>query len=420
MRRAGVLLGAALTTALAAHAQVDASKVNAYVKTLPPVAPPVYDEARRETLATASISCADHPQEQPSNRNNFLWQWSKPAQILEGYDKNRSFFGCSNWHESVASVWMLVSLLNQDPKIGLASDIKDITTTHFKASNNTAELNFFNNEKPIPGGNYFERPYGYAWLIKLNGEAKAGTSADDKKLTEALTPLAKWMSERLVFYLYNLKFAFRTGVEANTAWTMSLALDGAALAEDDTLKNAVHDNALRLFSKDKNCPTNFEPQNADLLSACLTEAALMGRVMEPAAFVKWLDAFLPPAYAEDFQVYAKGTDTSHTLSTGPDAQVQELARSRLVALNFQRAAELQNLSYALPKDDPRTAAFRHLALLDAASGYSAMTALDYEGRNLGAIYALLFENARKGPAPLGPAPKPKEKGAAKETAESQP
>lgn len=49
---------------------------------------------------------------------------------------------------------------------------------------------------------------------------------------------------------------------------------GANLSEYTTLKTAIHANAMRLFEKDTNCNTNFEPQNTDLISSCLTEAAL--------------------------------------------------------------------------------------------------------------------------------------------------
>ena len=207
----------------------------------------------------------------------------------------------------------------------------------------------------------FEEPYGYSWLLKLYGETKGSNTADGRKMATALAPLAKWMSERYVFYLYNLKFPYRTGTDTNTAWAMSLTLDGVNLSEDTTLQTAIQANAIRLFGKDKDCPTGLEPQNADNVSSCLTEAALMGRVMDQATYLKWLDAFLPPVYSDLFQGYAKDIDTSHTNTTGPDAQVQLNWKSHLIALSFQRAASLLVISYALPKDDARIPVLRTLA-----------------------------------------------------------
>jgi len=384
---------------------VDPRKVSEYLKTLPAVTAPVYDEAKRETLAASAISCTDHPDEAPANRNNYLWQYSKPAQLLDGYDKNRAFYGCVDWHSAVGSIWTLMSLRKQDPKISLASAIKDIATNHFKKTNMDGELAFFNEQKG-PDAN-FEKPYGYAWVLKLYGEVKGSNSADDKKVAEALMPLAKWMSERYVFYLYDLKYPYRTGVESNSAWSMSLALDGANLSEDTTLKTAIHANAMRLFEKDKNCSTNFEPQNTDLISSCLTEAALMGRVMDQASYVKWLDGFLPPVYSDEFQVYAKDVDMSHTNTAGPDAQVQLAAEGHLIGLNFQRATALLTIAQALPKDDARGEVFRRLAVMSATHGYAKFGNAGYEGQHWLSTFALLFENAMKGPVPLAPPEKPK-------------
>jgi hypothetical protein len=394
----------------------DPAKVTAYLNALPAAAPPAFDETRQEALATSAILCSDHPQEAPINHNNYLWQYQKAPQILDGYDRNRAFFGCGNWHDAVASVWMMMSTLRQNPKISLGSDIKDIATTHFRKVNMDGELEFFSSERPTPGGFNFERPYGYAWLLKLYGEAKGGLSPDDRKMAVALAPLARWMSERMVFFLYDLKFPYRSGVETNTAWTMNLVLDGANLADDATLKSAVRDNAIRLFGKDKNCATNFEPQNSDLISACLSEAALMGRVMEQADYVKWLDAYLPPVYSDVFQVYAKPVDISHTNTTGEDAQVQEIAESHLVALQFQRAASMLTIAYALPKDDPRVEVLRRLAAMNANWAYAKLTVGGYEGQHLFGTYALLYENLEKGPAPLAPPEKPKGRGGSDDSA----
>jgi len=388
----------------------DPAKVSAYLKSLPAATTPAFDEGRQEMLATFAILCMDHPQEAPSNRNNYLWQYQKPAQILDGYDRNRAFFGCGNWHDAVASVWMLMSTFNRNPKISLSSDIKDVATTHFRKSNMDGEYAYFSTERSGPGGMNFERPYGYAWLIKLYGETKGGLSPDDRKMAEAIAPLARWMSERLVFYLYDLKFPYRSGVETNTAWTMSLILDGASLSEDTTLETAVKANAVRLFGKDKDCAANFEPQNSDLISSCLSEAAIMARVMDQADYLKWLDAYLPPVYSDLFQGYAKPVDISHTVLTGPDAQVQQTAEAHLIALEFQRATSMLTISYALPKDDPRVEVLRRLATMNANWGYANISVGGYEGQYLLGTYALLYENAAKGPAPLAPPPKPKGRG----------
>lgn len=393
-------------TGLAAQ-NSDPAKVAEYAKTLPAASAPVFDEQRREMLASFAISCADHPQENTGTRNNYLWGYEKMPLLLEAYDRNRAFFGCSNWHDAVGDTWMMMSLLRQDPKIALASDIKDIATTHFRKGNMDGEVAFFSAPRPTAdstglGLANFEQPYGYSWLLKLYGETKGYPNSDGKKMATALAPLARWMSEKYVYYLYNLKFPFRSGTDTNTAWSMSLTLDGVNLSEDTTLQTAIKANAQRLFTKDKDCPTGLEPQNTDNVSSCLTEAALMGRVMEQKDYLKWLDEFLPPVYSELFQGYAKPIDTSHTSTSGPDVQVQLTAKSHLIALSFQRAYCLLTIAQALPRDDARVPVFTSLAAMNATRGYENIGSAGYEGQHFLATYALLYENAAKGPAPLGP------------------
>jgi hypothetical protein len=408
-----LLLSAAAGLVAPLHAQTafepsDPAKVGEYAKTLPPATPPVFDEQKKEMLASFAISCADHPQANTGTRNNYLWGYEKMPVILENYDRNRAFFGCANWHDAVGDTWMMMSLLRQDPKIPLGSDIKDIATTHFRKGNMDGEVAFFETPRPVePGGGggggfNFEQPYGYSWLLKLYGESKGYNNADGRKMAVSLAPLARWMSEKYVYYLYNLKFPFRSGTDTNTAWAMSLTLDGVNLSDDSTLKTAIHANALRLFTPDKDCPTGLEPQNADNVSSCLTEAALMGRVMDQKDYLKWLDAFLPPVYSDLFQGYAKPIDTSHTSVAGPDAEVQLTAKSHLIALSFQRAYCLLNIAYALPKDDPRVPVLKNLAAMNANHGYAEIGTAGYEGQHFLATYAMLYENAAKGPAPLGP------------------
>jgi hypothetical protein len=404
------ILALSLTSAGLVAQNSDPAKVAAYLQTLPAAAPPAFDETKQELVATSAILCTDHPQEAPSSRNQYLWQYQKPSTILDGYDRNRVFFGCGNWHDAVASVWMLMSTLNLNPKIPVSSDIKDIATTHFRKGNMDGELAFFTTERPSPTGLNFERPYGYAWLLKLYGETKGGLLPEDKKMSTSLELLAKWMSEHMVFYLYDLKFPYRTGVESNTAWMMSLTLDGANLADNTTLKTAVQANAIRLFGKDKDCPTNFEPQNTDLISSCLSEAALMSRVMDQADYLKWLDAFLPPVYSDIFQGYAKPVDISHTVTTGADGQLQQSFEAHLIALEFQRATSMLTIAYALPKDNPRVEGLRRLADMNAKWAYAHISVGGYEGQHLLGTYALLYENEARGPAPLAPPPRPKGRG----------
>ncbi|MGH9596380.1 MAG: DUF2891 family protein, partial [Edaphobacter sp.] len=95
---------------------------------------------------------------------------------------------------------------------------------------------------------------------------------------------------------------------------------------------------------------------------------------------------------------------------GTNAQIQLTVKSRLIGLNFQRAADLLTISQALPKDDPRVGAFKQLATINAKNGYDKIGDAGYEGQHWLATFAVLYENAAKGPAPLVPPEKPKDHG----------
>jgi hypothetical protein len=89
-------------------------------------------------------------------------------------------------------------------------------------------------------------------------------------------------------------------------------------------------------------------------------------------------------------------------TSGPDAQVRLSAVANLIVLNFQRAYALLNIAYALPAGDPRIPVFRTLTAMNANRGYAELGSAGCEGQHWLAIYALLYENAASGPAPLVP------------------
>ena len=378
-------------------AAVNSARISAYIKSLPNTDPPVFDATEKLSLAALPLSCEDHPQAAPPPNQSYLWLQDDTPRILMDYDKHRAFYGCFDWHSAVNSMWMLVSLLKEDPKIRLAPQMHDTMDNHLKRANIEGEIEFFTKLKGR--GARFEKPYGYAWLLKLYGELKTWDDPDAKKLATAVEPFAKMLSERYVSYLYDLNFPVRTGLHPNTALTMGFVLDYTNLVEDPALEHAVKDTALRFFSDDKNCPTAYEPNNGDFVSPCLTEAATMARVLDQKSYVAWLNSFLPPVDSPAFQVYAKDIDTSHGNSKEENADQQMGAKSHLIGLSFERATQLLTIANALPKDDPRVAAFRKLSTINAKHGYDKIGTAGYMGQHWLATYALLYENALKGPVP---------------------
>jgi hypothetical protein len=396
MRASCLLLTLCFASASSLGAQgTDNAKVAAYLKTLPVAVPPAYNEVRRVALAANPLGCEDHPHAAPEIRTSYLWQHEDKPQMLEDYDKHRAFYGCFDWHSAVNSDWMMVSLIKADPNIEVAPDIRNILENHFQKANIDGELAYFSNLSGA--GANFEKPYGYAWLLKLYGEVKTWNDPEGQRVAGVMEPLAKWMSGQYILYLQSLNYPVRVGLHPNTALTMGFVLDYTGLVHDNVTQNAIHDTALRLFGSDKHCATNAEPVFGDFTSPCLAEAALMGRVMDPPTYSKWLDNFLPPVYAEEFQVYAKEIDAVHGNNrdtTGTDEE--GLPNAHLIGLNYQRAADLVTIAQSLPQDEARVAVYRRLASMNAKQGYDKIGAAGYLGTHWLSTYAMLYENLVSG------------------------
>jgi Protein of unknown function (DUF2891) len=381
-------------------------KIAEYIKSLPAANPPVYDEVQRLALAANPLGCEDHPHAAGGGggaaggggegRQAYLWQREGKQQILEDYDRHRAFYGCLDWHSGVNSTWMMVSVIKADPTIAVAPAIRLELENHIQKSNIDGEIAYFTGLKGPTAA--FEKPYGYAWLLKLYGEAKTWDDPEGKRVAATLEPFAKWMTEQYVAYLRSLNYPIRVGLHPNTALDMNFVLDYTTQTNDTATQAVIHDTAMRLFGNDKHCATGAEPVFGDFASPCLAEAALMGRVLDPAAYSKWLDTFLPPVYSEEFQVYAKEIDAVHGNNrdtTGTDEE--GLPNAHLVGLNYQRAADFVMIANGLPKDDPRVPVYRRLASMSAKQGYEKIGTAGYLGTHWIATYALMYENLVNAP-----------------------
>jgi Protein of unknown function (DUF2891) len=392
MRILCTMIGLCLVSAASLFAQPgDSAKIHDYVKNLPPTPTPPYGEVQRLALAANPLGCEEHPHAPGMNRPGYLWQRDGKPQILEDYDHRRAFYGCLDWHSAVNSTWMMVSLIKADPTIAVAPAIRNELASHFQKPNIDGELEFFTKLKGQ--GADFEKPYGYAWLLKLYGELKTWNDPDGQRAATVLEPLAKWMSDQYVLYLHSLNYPVRVGLHPNTALDMGFVLDYTSQVQDKALETAVHETAMRLFGNDTHCATSSEPVFGDFASPCLMEAALMGRVLTPENYAKWLDTFLPSVYSEEFQLYAKDIDAVHgdnRDTTGTDEE--GLPNAHLIGLNFQRAADFMTIAQSLPKDDPRVVAYERLATINGKQGYDKIGAAGYLGTHWLATYALLYEN----------------------------
>lgn len=285
-----------------------------------------------------------------------------------------AFFGCFDWHSSVHGHWMLVKLLKQFPGLPEAGLIRSSLSQHLSAENIQQELKLFTGDNKS-----FERIYGWAWLLQLQGELLTWKDPMAEKLASNLAPLAEYIATSWIAFLPKLVYPIRVGEHYNLAFGLSLSYDYAITAGDTALQNAIRTAAIRFYNKDRNCPASWEPGGYDFLSPCLEEASLMSRVLPGTAYQQWLKQFMPALFTRPEDIFSI-------------AEVKDVTDGKLVhlnGLNFSRAWCLYNIANHLPAQAAKP--IRSLAKKHLTSALPNIVSGDYAGEHwLGsfAVYAL--------------------------------
>jgi hypothetical protein len=196
----------------------------------------------------------------------------------------------------------------------------------------------------------FERPYGWAWLLRLHDELDAFQPAR----ATVLDPLVALVRRRWIAHLAEAPAPQRTGLHGNSAFAMTLALEHARRRGDAAFEDALVGAARRWYHGDRRCPADYEPSANDFLSPGLCAAVLMQRVLPIDAFDAWWRAYRPepPALARWL--------TPAVVGSRHDAQLVHAD-----GLNLSRAWCLGRLAATLPDERERFGAAR-IAHLDAA------------------------------------------------------
>jgi len=262
-----------------------------------------------------------------------------------------AFYGCYDWHSAVHGHWLLAHALKEMPAGSLAASIRKVLDIHFSAENLQAEADYLE-EHPA-----FERPYGWAWVLKLAHElAGWDADADARRWLLDLRPLVEIIEARYLEWLPKQTYPVRAGVHTNTAFGLGFALDYARISGNAKLENLIVERSVGYYGGDRNYPAAWEPGGNDFLSPCLVEADLMRRVLPD--FERWFEAFLPEI--------PPSLLSPATVSDRNDGQL-----AHLDGLNLSRAWCFHNLASSLSKKELLVkAAQRHLdaALPNVTSG----------------------------------------------------
>ena len=307
---------------------------------------------------------------------------NKPGDVLDGEKDIRSprathpaFYGCFDWHSSVHGHWMLVRLVRVFPKLPEKKRILAALGENLTAKNLRAEADYF----ARPSAKSFERPYGWAWLLKLAEELHTWDSPEGRAWSKNLKPLADIIVERYLAFFPKQTYPIRTGVHPNTAFGLAFAHDFALTVGHTKLREAVEQRSRAYYAKDEGIPAKWEPDGADFFSPSLMEADLMRRVLPAAEYRRWLGRFLPDL--------AKGEPktllTPATVSDRTDPQIVHLD-----GLALSRAWCMRGIAGALPKDDPVRKILTESAIRHAEAGLAHVASGDYAGEHWLASFAV--------------------------------
>ena len=293
----------------------------------------------------ARLGLANVRREHPHLLSHVL---NSPEDARTPRELHPAFFGSYDWHSSVHQHCMLARLARLFPELPERPEIDRLLRENLAADKIAAEADYFRE----PGRGFFERPYGWAWLLKLAEEL----FRHDVALARNLAPLVDVMRAGLLAYLPALTHPVRHGVHNNTAFAVKLALDYARVADDQELKLFCTSRMAYWFGHDTDYGARWEPSGEDFLSPALTEAEVMAAVLPPDNFSRWLSRFLPNLHTgEPVKLF-----TPVRVSNPSDPKI-----AHLIGLNLNRAWCWRRLALSLAQSDPRQerareASIRHL------------------------------------------------------------
>lgn len=327
---------------------------------------PQLDAAYASQAVKLSLHCVDteepHYDEGQGTKNGIIRK-NHPA-----------FFGCYDWHSAVHGHWAMLRAMNQVPHLAEAQEIKAVLGRHLKPAHLRAELAY---QKAHPS---FEKPYGWAWALRLAEEVHRSSFPEAKSWAKAIAPFEAEMEALMRAYLKEGAAPNRKGLHYNTAYALVHAWDYAVARNRGDLKGEIERYARGAYLSDSACDLANEPAPHDFISPCFVEADLMRRVLGRAEFSSWLDRFLPKI--------APG----HLKPVIPP-NLKDPYQVHLVGLMYQKAGAMLGVAELLPEGDPRRRTLIRASREQSETAWKCMFESDYGGTHWLASFAIYYYTA---------------------------
>ncbi|MDD1476070.1 DUF2891 family protein [Arthrobacter sp. H16F315] len=241
-----------------------------------------------------------------------------------------AFYTSFDWHSSVHMSWLGVVLVEHGLDAGRDSALRAVLAANLTAENLAVEGAY------LLANPSWERPYGWAWLVRLAAAAASSRDAQIRQWGKNLDPLVDIVASLVAGWTAKAEFPVRHGLHTNAAFGLGMMLDAFRTLGRDQAAAVCEKAALNWFKDDAGWPGEWEMSGQDFLSAGLSEADLMARVLDADAFAAWFAAFLP-GLAPDDRILAKATVTDES-----DGYL-----AHLNGLNLTRAGQLIRIRRAL-------------------------------------------------------------------------
>ncbi|HYE42965.1 MAG TPA: DUF2891 domain-containing protein [Caulobacteraceae bacterium] len=284
------------------------------------------------------------------------------------------FHGSFDWHSCVHGWWTLFTVLCLHPDLPEADRIRATANALFTEANVAAEVAYA--KRPESRG--FERPYGWAWLLKLQCALDRLDTPEGRRWARTLKPLANVFADRFMTFLPVATYPVRTGTHFNTAFALRLAMDYAEACGDLRLAELLRQKAYGWYGRDRDCQA-WEPSQDEFLSPALMEAEALRRILAPAEFREWFADFLPRVgQGEPATLFEPAVVSDRT-----DGKI-----AHLDGLNLSRAWCWRGIASSLEGKAPAHARALEAADVHLKSALPHVTG-DYMGEHWLASFALL-------------------------------
>lgn len=322
----------------------------------------------------AKLAIESIPREYPNKPSNVM---VGPASVRSPREMHPVFFGCFDWHSSVHGHWMLVRLAKLRPDAPIVPEIRKLLDAQLTAEKLAQEAAYFDKKENLS----FDRPYGWAWALRLAAELRTWNDPDAKRWAANLAPLEQRLVELTKAYLPRLTYPIRTGVHPDTAFALGQTLDYARAIDDAALAQQIVAYSREKYLADRDYPGRYEPSGTDFFSQAWNEADLMRRVLTPDDFATWLEQFLP-------NLADANSDVATLLVPAIVSDPTDPKIVHLAGLNLSRAWTQHGVLSALPKDDPRRPALEKSIAAHTKAGLDYVFSGHYEGEHWLATFAV--------------------------------